>query len=142
MKVDGGIGADLRPRPKEAKEAEAAGYDGSGRSETSHDPFFPLLLGAEHTEHLELGTAIAVAFARNPMTHGQCRLGPPGVLEGPVQPRTRLADQASHREALQHAVVAPGAPDAGVHRRHAGHLGLLATGHQARLSGRLLPAHA
>ena len=25
-------------------------------------------LAAEHTEHLELGTSIAVAFARNPMT--------------------------------------------------------------------------
>ena len=28
----------------------------------------PLLLAAEHTERLELGTGIAVAFARNPMT--------------------------------------------------------------------------
>jgi probable F420-dependent oxidoreductase len=36
-------------------------------AETSHDPFFPLLLGAEHTSTLELGTSIAVAFARNPM---------------------------------------------------------------------------
>ena len=37
-------------------------------SETDHDPFLPLLLAAEHTERIELGTAIAVAFARNPMT--------------------------------------------------------------------------
>ncbi|HCH79924.1 MAG TPA: LLM class F420-dependent oxidoreductase, partial [Acidimicrobiaceae bacterium] len=35
--------------------------------ETSHDPFLPLVLAAEHTETLELGTSIAVAFARNPM---------------------------------------------------------------------------
>jgi alkanesulfonate monooxygenase SsuD/methylene tetrahydromethanopterin reductase-like flavin-dependent oxidoreductase (luciferase family) len=33
-----------------------------------HDPFFPLLLAAEHTTEIELGTSIAVAFARNPMT--------------------------------------------------------------------------
>ena len=36
--------------------------------ETAHDPFLPLLLAAEHTTTLELGTSIAVAFARSPMT--------------------------------------------------------------------------
>ncbi|MBA2626134.1 MAG: LLM class F420-dependent oxidoreductase, partial [Acidimicrobiia bacterium] len=32
------------------------------------DPFFPLLLAAQATERVELGTGIAVAFARSPMT--------------------------------------------------------------------------
>jgi len=32
------------------------------------DPFLPMLLAAEHTSTIELGTSIAVAFARNPMT--------------------------------------------------------------------------
>jgi probable F420-dependent oxidoreductase len=68
MKVDGGIGFDLTKAAAEAQRAETAGYDGTWTAETSHDPFFPLLLAAEHTEHLELGTAITVAFARNPMT--------------------------------------------------------------------------
>ena len=68
MKVDGGLGNDLRKAGEQAKELEAAGYSGAWTAETAHDPFFPLLLGAEHTEHLELGTSIAVAFARNPMT--------------------------------------------------------------------------
>ena len=36
-------------------------------AETSHDPFLPLVLAAEHTERIMLGTGIAVAFARNPM---------------------------------------------------------------------------
>ncbi len=67
MKVDGGIGNDLRKAGEQAKEVEAAGYSGAWTAETSHDPFFPLLLAAEHTERLELGTSIAVAFARNPM---------------------------------------------------------------------------
>src|SRR5690606_1650486 len=40
-------------------------------AETSHDPFMPLAIGAEHTERIELGTSIAVAFARNPMTLAQ-----------------------------------------------------------------------
>jgi probable F420-dependent oxidoreductase len=68
MKVDGGIGTNLARVPEQAKEAERAGYSGVWTAETSHDPFFPLLLAAEHTETLELGTSIAVAFARNPMT--------------------------------------------------------------------------
>ena len=68
MKVDGGISSDLGKAAASAQETEAVGYDGAWASETAHDPFFPLLLAAEHTERLELGTSIAVAFARNPMT--------------------------------------------------------------------------
>jgi probable F420-dependent oxidoreductase len=68
MKVDGGIGADLAKAAKAAQRVEAQGYDGAWSAETQHDPFLPLLLAAEHTSRLELGTGIAVAFARNPMT--------------------------------------------------------------------------
>jgi len=68
MKVDGSLGTDLARAGANAREAEAAGYAGVWTAETSHDPFLPLLLAAEHTEHLELGTSIAVAFARSPMT--------------------------------------------------------------------------
>jgi probable F420-dependent oxidoreductase len=39
--------------------------------ETSNDPFLPLVLAAEHTERIDLMTAIAVAFSRNPMTVAQ-----------------------------------------------------------------------
>ncbi len=68
MKVDGGVSNELSKAASSAKETEAAGYNGAWTAETAHDPFFPLLLAAEHTERLELGTSIAVAFARNPMT--------------------------------------------------------------------------
>ena len=68
MKVDGGVALDLAKSAESAKEAEAAGYSGAWTAETNHDPFFPLLLAAEHTQCMELGTSIAVAFARNPMT--------------------------------------------------------------------------
>jgi probable F420-dependent oxidoreductase len=74
MKVDGGFGfggTDMARLVAAAREAEAAGYDGLWSAETSHDPFLPLLLAAEHTERVELGTGIAVAFARNPMTLAQ-----------------------------------------------------------------------
>ena len=68
MKVDGGIGIELDKAADGARDAELAGYSGVWTAETSHDPFFPLLLAAGSTSTLELGTSIAVAFARNPMT--------------------------------------------------------------------------
>jgi probable F420-dependent oxidoreductase len=68
VKIDGGISANLRNSVSSATELERLGYSGGWTAETAHDPFLPLTLAAEHTEHLELGTSIAVAFARNPMT--------------------------------------------------------------------------
>jgi probable F420-dependent oxidoreductase len=68
MKIDGGISLNLNSAGLSARDLEEAGYSGGWTVETSHDPFFPLLLAAEHTTTLELGTSIAVAFARNPMT--------------------------------------------------------------------------
>src|SRR5688500_16842085 len=68
MKVDGGISFDLAQSGQSAREAEAEGYDGVWTGETSHDPLLPLLLAADATERIELGTSITVAFARNPMT--------------------------------------------------------------------------
>ncbi len=47
---------------------ERLGYDGCWTAEINHDPFLPLTLAAEHTSQIELGTSIAVALARNPMT--------------------------------------------------------------------------
>jgi probable F420-dependent oxidoreductase len=67
MRVDAILGFDPSGVVGAATEAERAGYDGIWSAETSHDPFLPLMLAAEHTEVLELGTGIAVAFARNPM---------------------------------------------------------------------------
>ncbi|MFV2039961.1 MAG: LLM class F420-dependent oxidoreductase [Acidimicrobiales bacterium] len=69
MKVDGGLGLtpDINAIAGDAREQEDAGYDGVWTAETSHDPFLPLVVAAANTEKLELGTSIAVAFARNPM---------------------------------------------------------------------------
>ena len=49
------------------KELEDIGYDGGFSFEAKHDPFLALAVAAEHTTTLRLGTAIAIAFARNPM---------------------------------------------------------------------------
>ena len=68
MKVDGGVGFDLDMVGAQAQELEEMGYSGLMSAETAHDPFFPLLVAAQHTEKVELMTSIAVAFARSPMT--------------------------------------------------------------------------
>ncbi len=68
MKIDGGIGFTREGAARSAQAVEALGYDGAWSAETGHDPFLPLAIASQATEHLELGTAIAVAFARNPMT--------------------------------------------------------------------------
>lgn len=67
MKVDGGLGNDLTKVPAAIKALEAAGFDRASTAEMNHDPFFPLLLAAEHSEKIELATSIAVGFARSPM---------------------------------------------------------------------------
>ena len=67
MKVDTGINLDLHHIPDAVKAIEAQGYDGVRTAEMNHDPFFPLLLAAEHSEKLEIASSIAVAFARSPM---------------------------------------------------------------------------
>ena len=68
MKVDGGIGFELNKAGAQAQELEEMGYSGVMTAETSHDPFFPLLMAAQQTEKVDLMTSIAVAFARTPMT--------------------------------------------------------------------------
>src|SRR5574337_589918 len=54
--------------PALAQAAEAAGFSAVWTAETQHNPFLPLPLVAEHTAHLRFGTAIAVGFARSPVT--------------------------------------------------------------------------
>jgi len=97
MKVDTGLSmtatADSRSA---AAEAERAGYAAVWTSEVKHDPFVALALAATATERVELGSAIAVAFARNPMTtavqandlqllsRGRLRRGDPAGRDGPA----------------------------------------------------------
>jgi probable F420-dependent oxidoreductase len=52
--------------PTLAREAERLGFDALWSSETQHDPFLPLAMAAMHTTRLQLGTAVAIAFARSP----------------------------------------------------------------------------
>lgn len=67
MKLDVAIMTGrLRDAVALAEAAETLGFDTLWTSETQHDPFLPLAVAALHTQRIGLGTAIAVAFARNP----------------------------------------------------------------------------
>src|SRR6185369_9188281 len=66
------IDISLDPDPLEveaaARTAESEGYDGVWLGETTHDPLLGCALAARGTARLEVGTGIAIAFARSPMT--------------------------------------------------------------------------
>jgi probable F420-dependent oxidoreductase len=68
LKVDGAVSSQLADVAQAATKLERRGYDCCWTAEINHDPFLPLVLAAEYTTRIELGTSIAVAFARNPMT--------------------------------------------------------------------------
>ena len=61
-------GDDLASSRTIYRDLEALGYDRAFSFEAKHDPFLPLAVAAEHTDRIELGTALAIAFARSPMT--------------------------------------------------------------------------
>ncbi|MEV5559251.1 LLM class F420-dependent oxidoreductase [Nonomuraea wenchangensis] len=69
MQVDGKLMSEsLEQIRTSARQHESDGYAGLWSSESKHDPFLPLAIAGEHTSRIELGTSIAVAFARSPMT--------------------------------------------------------------------------
>jgi len=62
---------DLTQMAVLARFADETGFDGIWTFETAHEPFLPLVLAAEHSRRLSLGTSIAVAFPRSPMILAQ-----------------------------------------------------------------------
>jgi probable F420-dependent oxidoreductase len=68
VKIDSGLGAELGKVSGRVQAAEAAGLDCVWAAETTNDPFLSLTLAAEHSTSLSLGTGVAIAFARNPMS--------------------------------------------------------------------------
>lgn len=66
--IDGTEGADLAALDDQLATARHIGFDGVWSTEVSRDPFLPLILAAHQAPKLRIGTAVAVAFARSPMT--------------------------------------------------------------------------
>ena len=129
--------------PAAARRVEADGFDGLYTFEGPHDPFLPLCSRPSTPSRVDLMTAVAIAFARNPMTVAQHGVGPAGRVGRPGDHRTRLADQAAHREAVLDAVVdtrargcaSSSSPIRAIWR-------MLAGRHAAALRRRVLPPHA
>ena len=68
MKIDTFCAEGLASAPERACRAEVVGYDAMWTGEVAHDPLLPLAAAASATTRIQLGTSIAVAFARSPMS--------------------------------------------------------------------------
>jgi probable F420-dependent oxidoreductase len=68
MKVDATLPKDISRTKDAVAEFERAGYDGAWVGEAQHDPFLMLLHASDVTSTMTVGTSIAIAFARTPMT--------------------------------------------------------------------------
>jgi alkanesulfonate monooxygenase SsuD/methylene tetrahydromethanopterin reductase-like flavin-dependent oxidoreductase (luciferase family) len=72
MKLDTQLGhRGLEGVVEEARSFERMGFDAAWIFEAGHDSFLPVALAADATKTLSLGTNIAVAFARSPMSMAQ-----------------------------------------------------------------------
>lgn len=74
MLLDVAVSVEGNPLPTTAGFARAAdevGFAGLWTPETAHNGFLPLVLAAEHSRRLSLGTAVAIAFPRSPMVTAQ-----------------------------------------------------------------------
>ena len=141
MKIDSGLGMELPRVADRVTAAEAAGFDCVWAAETTNDPFLSLALAAEHSTTLALGTGIAVAFARNPMSMayttnqlqeysgGRVVLGLGSQVRRHIE--KRFSSPWSHPAARMREYVLGPAGDLGVVERRGG----------ARIRRRLLHAH-
>jgi len=66
MRVD--ISVEEALDPEAVRVAEDEGYDAAWFGETAHDPMVSIALAAKCTSLLQLGTGVAIALARSPMT--------------------------------------------------------------------------
>ncbi|MGH0030775.1 MAG: TIGR03617 family F420-dependent LLM class oxidoreductase [Myxococcota bacterium] len=73
---------DPRDARTSFRRLEEIGYDGAFSFESKLDPFLPLVLAAENTQRLTLGTAVAIAFGRNPMNLANAGWGLQTISEG------------------------------------------------------------
>lgn len=103
--------------PKLSTIVEETGFNCLWTSETKHNPFLPLVLAAENTKKMELGTAITVALARSPtviaytswdlaqLSNGRFILGLGTQVRGHIQRRFGM-EWNSPIEKLQEMILA------------------------------------
>ena len=142
MKVDAPLVTQaLSAVPESAREIEAMGYDGVYTFEGPHDPFFPLALAAEHTERIDLATAIAVGFARSPMNLAHIGWD----LQTFSQGRAILGLGSQIKPHIEKRFSMPWSRPAAAHARDGARnprdLGVVAGRHPAQVRRRDLPPH-
>ncbi|NTU79561.1 MAG: TIGR03617 family F420-dependent LLM class oxidoreductase [Chloroflexales bacterium] len=74
MLLDANVPLDANPltnMPELAAAAEKIGFGALWTPETAHNGYLPLVLAAEHTRRITLGTAVTMAFPRSPMVTAQ-----------------------------------------------------------------------
>lgn len=71
MKLDASLYGPPAKVAKLAGMADMAGFSGGWVTETGHNPFVTLALAAPQTRRMTLGTGVAIALARSPMTLAQ-----------------------------------------------------------------------
>ena len=72
--LDAAFQVNANPLPSAAvvaRSAEDIGFAALWAPETAHNPFLAITIAAEHTHHLTIGTAVAIAFPRSPMVTAQ-----------------------------------------------------------------------
>jgi probable F420-dependent oxidoreductase len=65
------VAPSIRAIGEYARRMEEIGYDSIITPEVGHDPFLPLMIVAEHTQRLQFGTGVAIAFPRSPFVVAQ-----------------------------------------------------------------------
>jgi probable F420-dependent oxidoreductase len=68
VKLDARLTVPLAEAGSAARGYEDAGYAGGWVAEIKNDPFLPLVAATQQTTTMQIGTSVAVAFARSPMT--------------------------------------------------------------------------
>ncbi|MBW2372546.1 MAG: LLM class flavin-dependent oxidoreductase [Deltaproteobacteria bacterium] len=68
---DGQPTTDIAGIAAAARKTEELGFDGVTAPEAGHDPYLPLVVAAEHTRNIMLGTNVAIAFPRSPLVTAQ-----------------------------------------------------------------------
>jgi probable F420-dependent oxidoreductase len=82
MKIDISAPKDISAVQGAAARAEEAGFDGLWVAESQNDPFLSALRVADATRRMTVGTSVAIAFARTPMTLAYTGWDLAGYAEG------------------------------------------------------------
>ncbi|MBF4997242.1 TIGR03617 family F420-dependent LLM class oxidoreductase [Nocardia sp. BSTN01] len=68
LRLDASLSEDLEGTGAEARRMESEGFATAWCGESKYDPFLRCLSAAAATERLRVGTAVAIAFGRSPLT--------------------------------------------------------------------------